>query len=363
MSEVEVKGEDPRIEALHQRMAKSSLGGHWQPRKAHPKLVPFVWQWSDIYECLMESGEVIKLGHIDEAAKRRTVQLLNPGIIGQKATSRTLQMSVQLVKPGETAECHRHMAAALRFIVEADGTAYTNVDGEQMLMEPGDLVLTPNWTWHDHHNPGNKPVAWFDVLDVHMTKYLDAIFHENYFDNPEQHGNYFEGNSQQIVQTDGYCRQRFGAVRARTDHVDSRFLPYTYKWRDTVKVLEDMAASGQTDPYDGVLLDYTNPLTGGPTMPTIGCRAQLLAPGEQTRSHRHTGITIYHAVEGEGVLTVGDDKDGGEDLAWGSRDCFFVPSFAWHSHRNTSKTEPAILFSVSDRPVHESLGLYREEQA
>lgn len=363
MSEVATETQDEKVEALHRRMAKSSLGGHWQPRKAHPKLVPFVWGWSDIYECLMESGEVIKLGHIDEAAKRRTVQLLNPGIIDQKSTSRTLQMSVQLVKPGETAECHRHTAAALRFIVEADGTAYTNVDGEQMLMEPGDLVLTPNWTWHDHHNPGKKPVVWLDVLDIHLARHLDTNIHENYFEASDELGNYFENASQQIVHTDGYCRRQFGVVRPRTDHVDSRFLPYTYKWRDTIKALEDMAATGQTDPHDGVLLHYSNPLTGGPTMPTIACQVQLLAPGAQTRPHRHTGITIYHAVEGEGVLTIGDDKDGGEDLAWGPRDCFFVPSMAWHSHRNTSATSPAILFSVTDRPVHESLGLYREEQA
>ena len=75
-----------------------------------------------------------------------------PSLTNKKATSRTLQMSIQLVKPGERAECHRHTAAALRFVVEGDGTGYTNVEGEQMLMEPGDLVLTPNWTWHDHYN-------------------------------------------------------------------------------------------------------------------------------------------------------------------------------------------------------------------
>ena len=116
--------------------------------------MPHLWPWSVIYSCLMESGEVVKLGGVDDAANRRTVQLVNPALTQRKATSRTLQMSIQLVKPGERAECHRHTAAALRFVVEGDGTGYTNVEGEEMLMEPGDLVLTPNWTWHDHFNPG-----------------------------------------------------------------------------------------------------------------------------------------------------------------------------------------------------------------
>ena len=146
MADAHAVPETPEVIELHNRLAEHSLGGHWQPREKNTELVPHLWPWSVIYSCLMESGEVIKLGGIDDAAKRRTVQLVNPALTNKKATTRTLQMSIQLVKPGERAECHRHTAAALRFVVAADGTGYTNVEGEQMLMEPGDLVLTPNWT-------------------------------------------------------------------------------------------------------------------------------------------------------------------------------------------------------------------------
>lgn len=359
MSEAAVDGQQERIDALHRRMAENSLGGHWQQRERDPELQPFVWSWSSIYSCLMESGEVIRLGHIDEAAKRRTVNLVNPGLKNRKATSRTLQMSVQLVKPGEMAECHRHTAAALRFVVEGDGTGYTNVEGEQMLMEPGDLVLTPHWTWHDHQNPGKTQLVWLDVLDAHLTNFLDANIHENYQAAPQQ-GNYFGNACQPVLRPDGYCRERLGPVRARVAASD-RAMPFAYKWADTLRALERAAAAGEADPYNGVLLEYVNPVTGGPTMPTISCRAQLLAPGEVTRPQRHTSSTIFHVVQGEGVTTVGAEKDGGDDYTWGLKDCFFVPSLRWHRFRNTSKSEPAILFSVTDRPVLESLGLYREE--
>mgnify|MGYP001226259567 CR=1 FL=1 len=171
--------DDPRLEKLHNILAANSLAGHWQPRQPNPELEPYLWRWPVVYSCLMESGEVVKLGHIDEAAKRRTVQLVNPGLTAFKSTTRTLQMSVQLVKPGERAECHRHTAAALRFVVEGDGSGYTTVEGEEMHMEPGDLVLTPSWTWHDHYNQGAKNIVWLDVLDVHLTNYLDANFHQN----------------------------------------------------------------------------------------------------------------------------------------------------------------------------------------
>lgn len=341
---------EERLEALQRRLAENSLAGHWQPRQRPVPLKPHVWRWSTIYSCLLEAGEVIDLGGAGEANARRTVQLINPILKEQKATTRTLQMSVQLVKPGERAECHRHTAAALRFVIEGDGTGYTTVEGEQMPMEPGDLVLTPNWTWHDHYNPGKNPIVWLDVLDLHLTAHLGAMLQELYPD----------GVAQPIVKPEGYCRQRFGAVRPRGEGGSQAF-PYTYKWRDALAALEKAASAGERDPFDGVLLEYSNPVTGGPTMPTIGCWVQWLAPGETTRAHRHMSNTIYHVVQGEGVTAVGEMKSGGQELAWGPKDCFFVPGWRWHWHQNSSPVEPAILFSVTDRPVLESLGLYREE--
>ncbi len=351
MSDPHAAPETPELQALHARLAQYSLGGHWQSREQNPDLVPHLWPWSVIYSCLMESGEVVKLGGVEDAANRRTVQLVNPALTQRKATSRTLQMSIQLVKPGERAECHRHSAAALRFVVEGDGTGYTNVEGEEMLMEPGDLVLTPNWTWHDHFNPGKNNIVWLDVLDAHLTRHLDAGFHESYG----------EGPAQQIIKRDGYCKQQYGAIRPRMAHSSNAALPYTYKWCDTVKALNEVAAAGERDAHDGILLEYTHPLTGGPTMPTIGCWVQMIPPGETTKVHRHTSSTIYHVVQGQGITSAGKSKGAAKDLAWGAHDCFFVPSWNWHHFKNTSDSEPAILFSVTDRPVLESLGLLREE--
>lgn len=359
MTETRTDPLQDRIDALHARMAEHSLGGHWQTRQRPSVLEPFVWSWESIYTCLMESGEVIKIGHIDEAAKRRTVNLVNPGLKDFKATSRTLQMSVQLVKPDEMAECHRHTAAALRFVVEGDGTAYTNVEGERMSMEPGDLVLTPHWTFHDHHNTGDKPVVWLDVLDVHLTNALDANVHDNYVASPEQ-ANYFGNASQPILFADGHSRHLLGPVRPKSVQAGDRALPYVYKWSETLKALEWAAEADQDDPFDGILLDYANPVTGGATMPTIGCRVQMLRPGQSTQPHHHTSSTIYHVVQGAGAVSVGSEKGKGERFSWGTKDCFFVPSMKWHSLSNESKTEPAILFSVSDRPVLEKLGLYME---
>jgi len=97
-------------------------------------------------------------------------------------------------------------------------------------------------------------------------------------------------------------------------------------------------------------------------MPTIGCWVQMIPPGESTKPHRHTSSTIYHVVQGEGLTSVGKSKTSPTELEWRAHDCFFVPSWNWHKFANKSKKEPAIIFSVTDRPVLESLGLFREEK-
>ena len=353
MDSSDLTSDQAKLEALHRRLEANSLGGHWQDRERNQKLVPVLWRWSIIEPCLMEAAELVKLGHVEEANNRRTINLVNPTLAARKSTSRTLQMSVQLVNPGESAEAHRHTPAAIRFVVEGDGIGYTNVEGEQILMEPGDLILTPHWTWHDHVNPGKKPLIWLDVLDVHMVNFFDAMIFEPYPGAPGSNTRF-----QPVTKPDGDSRRRLGVMRPRDAGDLTRAAPYAYKGRDTLAALEEMAASGPADPHDGILLEYANPRTGGPTLPTIACRAQYLAPGMATRPQRQTSSSIYHCVSGTGIARVGD-----ETLVWGKRDCFFLPSMSWHEFRNESKTEPAILFSVTDKPVLECLGLYREERA
>ena len=120
-----------------------------------------------------------------------------------------------------------------------------------------------------------------------------------------------------------------------------------------------MAAEEEFDPYDGVLLEYANPITGGHTLPTMAARIQMLRPGESTKPHRHTGSVRYLGVQGQGMMVV--DKDNPIEIEWEPGDSFALPGWRWHRHVNTSKTEPAILFTISDMPIAETFGMYKEE--
>jgi Cupin domain len=56
----------------------------------------------------------------------------------------------------------------------------------------------------------------------------------------------------------------------------------------------------------------------------------------------------------------GTTRIGEQRFDWQQGDSFVLPLWQWHSHENNSK-EPAILFSINDRPAIEALGLFREE--
>jgi gentisate 1,2-dioxygenase len=111
------------------------------------------------------------------------------------------------------------------------------------------------------------------------------------------------------------------------------------------------------DPYDGIRLRYINPATGGYTYPTMSCEIQMLKSKQTTDPHRLTSTALYHVFRGQGRTRVGERY-----LEWKKGDSFVVPLWQWHAHENISSDE-AILFSINDRPVLDSLQLYREEPA
>src|SRR6202165_2681466 len=135
------------------------------------KAVPYLWHWRDLRPQARRAAELVGT----QQAERRVLRLTNPKLSG--VASNTLVANIQIVMPGEVARAHRHSGAALRFIIEGRG-GYTVVNGERVPMFPGDLVLTPNWTWHDHANDTDAPMIWLDGLDTPLVRMLEAGFFE-----------------------------------------------------------------------------------------------------------------------------------------------------------------------------------------
>jgi gentisate 1,2-dioxygenase len=284
-----------------------------------------LWKYDEMRPFIAEAGRMITA----EEAERRVLMLENPGLPGMSRVTQSLYAGLQLILPGETAHSHLHSASALRFILEGSG-AYTSVDGERMTMTPGDFILTPFWSFHDHGNPGSEPVVWLDGLDIPIVNMFDTSFFEK-----EDHHDH-DGDEE-------------GAPAIRDVTSSAMKYPYAPHREQLVK----MSKSGAANPRHGFKIEYRNSKTGGPPLPTIGAYLQLLPKGFAGAPYRSTDATVFCAVEGHGTSTIGD-----KTFLWGPRDIFVVPS--WHPVTHHAADE-AVLFSFSDRPAQKALGIWREE--
>ena len=317
----------PDLETYYRELEGEALGALWtvaneiEPWYPQPKSLPTLWQWRKVERFVRRAPELVSA----EKAARRVVMLVNPGRKEWSAAAGLLYTGVQVMNPGEFTSAHRHQASALRFIMEGRG-AYTTVDGERMALGARDLVLTPNGTWHDHGvEATGTQCIWQDGLDIPLMNSLDANFYEVH---------------PQVVQTP--------AALSRENWSKPYSPQFQYRWDVAYRAVKEAAHS----PYDGRVHEYTNPLTGGPIMPTIGAQLQLLAKGEETRPHQHTGSVIYQVAQGSGWSEI-----GGERFDWEEKDIFALPSWAPHRH---GAHQEALLFSFSDIPAMKALALYRE---
>ncbi|NOW47403.1 gentisate 1,2-dioxygenase [Novosphingobium sp. SG751A] len=340
----------PELVAYYQRLQSLGTGALWtvankiEPWEPASTSVPYLWRYRDLREDVLRSLELVT----PEQAGRRVVYLENPGRADVVAAVGWLYSGLQVMGPGECASSHRHSASALRFIMEGSG-AFTNVDGHKMTLGANDFVLTPNGTWHEHGVSEDGTVCiWQDGLDIPLMNALDANFYEVH---PElQQAISFPVNDS-LGMWAGAALRPAGVAWAK---------PYSpllkYEWGPTYEALLRYAAVSEGSPYDGLLMEYVNPHTGGPVMPTIGASMQMLRAGQHTKAHRHTGSFVYQCAKGRGYSII-----NGQRFDWQERDIFVVPSWCWHEHVNLSEGEDACLFTFNDLPVMRSLGIYREE--
>lgn len=341
----------PELEAYYEGLEKLEMGALWtvankiEPWHPMPDSVPMIWRWKDVKPAISRAPELVT----PEQAGRRVIMLVNPGRKQHSAAVGLLYTGVQIMDAGECASAHRHMASALRFIMEGRG-AFTIVDGERLTLNARDFVLTPNGTWHEHGvDASGTRCIWQDGLDIPLMNALDANFYE-------VHPNL---NQRPNLPQEGSVALYGAGFLHPTDARANWRKPYSpllkYSWDATEEALTRAARVSDGSPYDGIIMDYANPLTGGPVMPTIGATAQMLRPGERTRAHRHTGSFIYQVAKGSGYSVI-----EGVRYDWTERDIFVVPSWAAHEHANASGTDPAFLFCFHDLPVMRSLGIFRE---
>jgi gentisate 1,2-dioxygenase len=331
-------------QAYYDKIDKYDMAPLWEVLKDHvtkqpkPKCAPMLWKFEDAKKLVLEAGDVITA----EEAERRVLVLENPALRGQAKATNTLFAGIQLIMPGEIADVHRHVASAIRFVLDGHG-AYTAVEGEKTIMSPGDFVITANWAPHDHGNTSDKPMMWLDVLDMPTVNHFESSFSEH-----------FDEKTQKATRQDGDSLAFYGSgvLPDGTKANPKRTPIINYTYARTRPILERMLKAGDVDKHHGARARYINPTTGSWVLPTMGAQLALLPQGFKGEEYRSTDGTVFVCAEGKGVT-----KIGGKDYAWTHNDVFVVPPWTPYSHHAEKES---VLFSISDRPAQELLGIWRE---
>ena len=148
------------------------------------KMLPHRWRWREISPYLFKIAEIARNAEVKpiETTDRQGILLTNPGLGGRLQITNTIRCAIAIYNPGDIAPAHIHSPNASRTILSEKG-GYTNVEGERCECRRGDIVLTPNGTWHDHGNSDAEPMIWIDMLDWPLIEYLDCVWvDQNYSD-------------------------------------------------------------------------------------------------------------------------------------------------------------------------------------
>jgi gentisate 1,2-dioxygenase len=310
------------LEDLYGQLGHISIGPGWA--KATPSLwpapkktfAPAQWKYEQARGALDAAGRLINT----ELAERRNLILFNPAADNGYGTVRTLVAAYQMIMPGEWARSHRHTPNALRLILDSEPGTYTEVDGVKIAMEPGDVLLTPNWSSHGHGNDSRACAYWLDFLDVPLVQLLEPMF--------------FEPNEEE------------GAAKADNDTPPTKDSPFVFPLTETLKRL-DAAKPDPNGPFG------TSVQLGDPAMATVGLHMMRLNPRAKTTPLQTTANNIYAIVKGSGTTTI-----DGERFDWRRGDVIAAP--AWRPHHHEA-AEDALMLRVTDEPVMARLGFLRVE--
>jgi gentisate 1,2-dioxygenase len=321
---------------------------YW-PLEPKNRMKPHRWKWTDVKPLVQECGEMIGLGHGGSKYDRRVLALSNPGAPGEFTLSGTLFGDIQLIRPGESAPCHRHTPCATRFILEGNG-GWTNVAGERVHLAPGDVVYTGQFPWHDHHNGGADDFIFLDVLDIPLLQFTGTSAWE--FDFESVTGS--KENVNQPATVTNFAAASAPGLRPafkpafQRNPADFAHLPWA---QSRPALLARASEAGSAT--DGIRFELAS-TQGGPVGRTVSIHTQWIRPGEKTLQHRHTGSVIYVCAEGRGRVHVEN-----ETFEIGPRDIFVIPSWHWHGFESV---EGFVAHSVSDLSLVSKMHLYREQR-
>lgn len=340
---------------LYQDFAKYGLIPLWTQREdlmpptPAPRAIPHVWHWDDLYPLAARAGDLVPVGR---GGERRAIAISNPGLPGLPYATPTLWAAIQYLGPNEVAPAHRHSQNAFRFVLEGEGV-WTVVDGDPVAMRRGDLLLTPGWRFHGHHNPHPRPMAWLDGLDIPFVAATDTGFFEFGDEDVPDRSTPHVSRSERL-----WAHPGLRPVSALRDETQSPLAAYRWEHTDAALAaqleLDGEGHPGVVEPGHAAIR-FSNPTTGGDALTTLRTEMHRIAAGHRTAAVRETGSSVWQVFDGTGTIHL-----DGAPAPLTRGDLIAVPSWCEVSIEAGTDLD---LFRFGDAPIFERLGLARREPA
>ena len=227
------------------------------------KTLPQRWRWADYRPFLDRINAIAGRADVSpiEFADRQSILLTNPGLGGRLQVTTTMRCAISIYTPGDVAPAHIHSANASRTILSERG-GYTNVEGERCEAVRGDLIITPNGTWHDHGNDSDTPVIWIDMLDWPLMELVDCAWVDMDYCGAGADSN---AKIQKTVHADGYSSRLYGHGGLMPTFVNHRRgwghnsdAMIHYRGADVREALDGLRKE-EGDAYEGIQLEFVNP--------------------------------------------------------------------------------------------------------
>jgi len=235
------------------------------------RAVPYVWHWGELHPHILKAAQVVPI----EFTERRSFLFMNPGLGGDLKVTNTMRSAYSFYNPGDIAAVHLHTPNASRLILESGG-GYTTVEGERCVTARGDLILTPNGTWHNHGNDGDRTMIWMDILDTPLMEVLDVVWIRHDYEEAADQSNSGRqvkkreqtaksGLSHSLYGSGGFLPQFVSHQRGSGQNTSPLFV---YKGEETCEVLNRLREQDGS-PYDGIIIEFVNPANGKSVLPTL----------------------------------------------------------------------------------------------
>lgn len=343
--------EEAKLAGLYEQMERKHMVPLWtqigdlMPNQPMPQAIPYVWHWKDILPVAEQAGKLVPVGR---GGERRAIALANPGLNGNPYITPTLWAAIQYLGGHEVAPEHRHSQNAFRFVVEGEGV-WTVVNGDPVAMRRGDLLLTPGWNFHGHHNGTDQPMAWIDGLDIPLVQYIDTGFFEFGIDRVTDEASPEVSRSERL-----WAHPGLRPLSALDPTVNSPIGAYRWEYTDRALreqlKLEDEGQPATVEPGHAAIR-YINPTTGGDVMSTIRAEFHRFRAGSQTRTVREVGSSVYQVFSGRGEFVLNGNTHNVD-----TGDLVVVPS--WTAFQINAETN-FDLFAFGDQPLIERLNFHR----